>query len=82
MVVQHVANVLTSPIQAVYRLLSSRLLRSLSIRGARGSRYRPKKNFTLPVIEYSHLSALYFAIDQAVQDDEVRCVCVPHNAPH
>lgn len=71
MFVQHVANVITSPIKAVYHLLSSRVVRSLSIRGAKGSRFRPRKNFTLPVIEYSQLSALYFAIDQAVSDDEV-----------
>jgi hypothetical protein len=70
MVLKTLANTVLSPLQAIGRVLSSRLVRTFSRTAA--SKYRPSKSFSLPVIEYGQLSALYFAIDQAVQDDEVR----------
>jgi hypothetical protein len=70
-IVLNIANVLFMPFQVVGRTLTSRIGRALSLRAIGRRQYRPKQNFTLPVIEYSQLSSLYFAIDQATNDDVV-----------
>ena len=38
-------------------------------------RSRRTRSYTLPLLDYSELSSLYFAIDQATSDDKV-CVSV------
>eukprot|EP00892_Ulva_mutabilis_P001256 jgi/Ulvmu1/11130/UM071_0013.1 len=58
-----------SPIHVVGRRLYTRVGRAFSFRAVGRRRYRPKRDFTLPVIEYSQLSSLYFAIEQATHDD-------------
>ena len=77
MVLQSVANVVIAPVQVVLKTFTSRVLRTLSLRGAGSGKFRPTKQYSLPVIEYGQLSSLYFAIDQAVQDDEVRASPTP-----
>jgi hypothetical protein len=70
-VLQCVGSLLLSPFQMVGQVLSSRAVRSFTFRATRSGRFRPKYNYSLPVMEHSQLSALYFAIEQATLDDEV-----------
>ena len=67
---------LLSPIHVVGRRLYSGVGRAFSFRAVGRRRFRPKRDFTIPVIEYSQLSSLYFAIEQATYDDKVGDVFV------
>ena len=81
---------LLSPVHVVGRRLYSRVARAFSFRAVGRRRYRPKRDFTLPVIEYSQVSSLYFAIEQATYDDKVgddfdatsSCIPLPGLNPH
>jgi hypothetical protein len=71
LILEKVARSVLAPFKVIRRTLSGRFARSLAFQKA--DRLRPSKKFSLPVLEYGQLSSLYFAIEQAVKDDEVRC---------
>jgi hypothetical protein len=70
LIIEKIASSVLAPFKVVRRTLSGRFARSL--RFQRADRLRPSKKFSVPILEYGQLSALYFAIEQAIQDDEVR----------
>ena len=74
LLLDQVLSVALAPVNVLRNAVTSRVVSTINAGHTRAQRLRPSKNYSLPLLEYSNLSSLYFAIEQAVLDDEVRAV--------
>ena len=65
-----VINLALSPFKSVAGVLGKRMRLPSAV--SLVVRSRRTRTYTLPLLDYSELSSLYFAIDQATSDDKVR----------